>query len=45
VNFYEQGGRPNPHLDEEIRPMKFTPDEKRDLVRFLRTLSGTTLGR
>ena len=40
VNFYEQGGRPNPHLDEEIRPVRFTPDEKRDLVRFLRALSG-----
>jgi cytochrome c peroxidase len=43
VNFYEQGGRPNPNLDEEIRPVKFTANEKRDLVRFLRTLTGTTL--
>jgi len=40
VTFYEQGGRSNPYLDQEIRPVGFTPDEKRDLVRFLRALSG-----
>jgi cytochrome c peroxidase len=40
VDFYERGGHPNPHLDEEIRPIRFTADEKRDLVAFLRTLSG-----
>jgi cytochrome c peroxidase len=45
VSFYEQGGRANPHLDDEIRPLRLTPAEKRDLVRFLQTLSGATLTR
>jgi cytochrome c peroxidase len=40
VDFYERGGQPNLHLDAEIRPVRFTPDEKRALVVFLRTLSG-----
>jgi cytochrome c peroxidase len=40
IDFYERGGQPNPHLDAEIRPLKLTPDEKRSLVAFLRTLSG-----
>ncbi len=39
VNFYEQGGRTNPHLDQEIRSVRFTADEKKDLVGFLRSLS------
>ena len=40
VDFYDRGGNPNPHLDEEIRPAKFTPAEKRALVTFLRSLNG-----
>jgi cytochrome c peroxidase len=40
IDFYERGGQPNPHLDAEIRPLKVTPQEKRALVAFLRTLSG-----
>ena len=40
VEFYDRGGHANPHLDAEIRPAKFTPDERRALVAFLRTLSG-----
>ena len=40
IDFYERGGQPNPHLDDEIRPLKVTPQEKRALVAFLRTLSG-----
>ena len=39
VKFYEQGGRTNPHLDQEIRAIRFTADEKKDLVGFLRSLS------
>jgi cytochrome c peroxidase len=40
IDFYERGGQPNPHLDAEIRPLRLTPEEKRALVAFLRTLSG-----
>jgi cytochrome c peroxidase len=40
VEFYSQGGRPNPNLDLEIRPRQFTPEEKRALIAFLRSLSG-----
>jgi cytochrome c peroxidase len=40
VNFYDDGGRPNRHLDISIRPLKLTGDEKRGLVGFLASLSG-----
>jgi cytochrome c peroxidase len=41
VNFYSDGGRKNPFLDSEIRPLGFSDDEQRALVRFLESLSGT----
>jgi cytochrome c peroxidase len=40
VNFYSDGGRANPSLDAEIRPLRFTNEEKRAVVRFLESLSG-----
>lgn len=40
VDFYDRGGRPNPSLDREIHPLGLSPDDKRDLVRFLRALTG-----
>ncbi len=40
VDFYAEGGRRNPNLDSAIQPRSFTPEEKRALVAFLRTLSG-----
>ncbi len=40
VDFYSDGGRSNPLLDPEIRPVKFTEDEKEALVAFLRALTG-----
>jgi cytochrome c peroxidase len=40
IEFYSQGGRPNPNLDPEIRPRHFTPEEKRSLAAFLRSLTG-----
>ena len=40
VDFYDAGGRTNPSLDPEIRPLGLNPDEKRQLVSFLRALSG-----
>jgi cytochrome c peroxidase len=40
VDFYDGGGRANPSLDPEIRPLRLTADERRQLVSFLRALSG-----
>ena len=40
VDFYAGGGRGNPSLDPEIRPLHLTDDERRQLVAFLRALSG-----
>lgn len=41
VQFYSDGGRPNPNLDPEIRPLHLSPSEQHALVAFLRSLSGT----
>ena len=41
VNFYSDGGRRNPAQDPEIRPLRLTSAEKRALVAFLKSLSGT----
>lgn len=41
VDFYSDGGRPNPSLDSDIRPLRLTDEEKRSLIRFLESLSGT----
>jgi cytochrome c peroxidase len=40
VEFYDGGGRTNPGLDREIRPLQLSPGDKRDLVAFLRALTG-----
>ncbi len=40
VDFYDQGGIPNPHLDPVIKPLNLTDLEKEDLVEFLRGLNG-----
>jgi len=41
VRFYSEGGRQNPNLDPEIRPLGLTRGERRALVAFLQALSGT----
>ena len=41
IDFYDEGGRPNPKLDSEIRPLKLTPQEKAELLAFLQALTGT----
>jgi cytochrome c peroxidase len=41
VAFYNNGGRSNPALDSEVRPLRLTASEKRQLVAFLQALSGT----
>jgi cytochrome c peroxidase len=43
IDFYAAGGRPNPFLDPQIQPRRFTPEEKSALVAFLKTLSGRVL--
>jgi cytochrome c peroxidase len=40
VDFYDKGGIPNKNLDERIKPLHLTPQEKADLVAFLKALSG-----
>jgi cytochrome c peroxidase len=45
VEFYDRGGRPNPNLDPEIRPLRLSPAEKQALLAFLRALSGRIKGR
>jgi len=40
VDFYSEGGRPNPNLDPQIRPRRFSDEEKHALVAFLKTLTG-----
>jgi cytochrome c peroxidase len=41
VDFYDRGGHINPHLDHEVRPLALSSDDKRDLVAFLRALTGS----
>lgn len=43
IDFYSDGGRPNPNLDREIAPRRFTRSDKQDLLAFLRSLSGTVV--
>ncbi len=40
VNFYNQGGMRNPHLDNTIIPLELTESERQDVVAFLRSLNG-----
>jgi cytochrome c peroxidase len=45
VDFYDHGGNPNPRLDQLIVPLFLSEHEKDDLVAFLRTLTGSNVGR
>jgi cytochrome c peroxidase len=40
VDFYDKGGIPNKNLDANIRKLNLADQEKKDLVSFLRALSG-----
>jgi cytochrome c peroxidase len=40
VDFYDKGGIKNKNLDPAIKPLHLTEQEKKDLVAFLRALSG-----
>jgi len=41
VDYYDRGGNQNPGLDEDLRPLHLTADERQALAAFLRTLSGS----
>ena len=36
IEYYDKGGIANPQLDEEMRPLKLSAQEKSDLISFLR---------
>jgi len=40
VEFYASGGIQNPNLDPRMRPVRLTAEEKRQLVAFMKALSG-----
>jgi cytochrome c peroxidase len=40
IDFYDAGGRANPNLDTRVRPLRLTEAERREMVVFLRSLSG-----
>jgi cytochrome c peroxidase len=40
IEFYDQGGEPNPYLSTEMQRLDLTAKEKADLLEFLKTLSG-----
>lgn len=40
VEWYAKGGHPNPHLDEKIKKLNLTDQDKADLVAFMQACSG-----
>ena len=43
IDFYAEGGRQNPNLDREIKPLNLKAADKSDLVAFLRALSSPAI--
>ena len=43
VDFYDKGGIVNKNLDEKIKKLNLSPEDKKDLVEFLKALEGTSL--
>ena len=41
VEYYDKGGIPNAWLNQDIRKLNLKVQEKKDLVDFLKALSGT----
>ena len=41
IEYYDRGGNRNPGLDPELRALHLTANEKRAIVAFLRSLTGT----
>ncbi|MDX1393479.1 MAG: cytochrome c peroxidase [Gemmatimonadota bacterium] len=40
IEFYDRGGNRSPHIDPQIHPLGLSKEERRDLLAFLRSLSG-----
>lgn len=45
VDYYDRGGNANPTLDPEIHALQLTPGERRALIAFLESLTGTVFDR
>src|SRR5918995_6440848 len=43
IEFKDKGGQPNPHLSPLMKPLGLAPDEKTDLVVFMKALTGAPL--
>jgi cytochrome c peroxidase len=43
IDYYDRGGNRNSHLDPELHPLRLSPDEKRSLIAFLKSLISTRL--
>lgn len=41
VDYYNEGGRANPHLDAILQPLQLSAEDKHNLVEFLRALNGS----
>ena len=42
VEHYDKGGTPNPALDTDMKKLNLTPQEKTDVVAFMKALTGET---
>jgi cytochrome c peroxidase len=40
IDYYNRGGRRNPHLDPRVRPLNLSSGERAALVAFLKALNG-----
>lgn len=40
IEFLDKGGGANPHLSQLVRPLNLSAEEKRDLIEFLKALTG-----
>jgi len=40
IDFYNRGGNKNPYLEETIKPLGLSPEDKKDLISFLKALTG-----
>lgn len=43
IDFYDEGGIPNPNLDAEIKPLELSDTEKDDLLAFLKSLTALVI--
>jgi cytochrome c peroxidase len=43
IDFLDKGGGPNPNLSPLMKPLSLSPEERADLLAFLKTLSGAPL--